>query len=464
MTEQNLFIPYRNLRLHIRREDSFSQRSWLRKTVPIPVLTLLVLCLPDIAIAAQVNKPKAPPGPFEPAGCFDRICGEVRKQFWDPNFNGVNWDEAEKRYRPRALAAMDHEGFAVVVNEMLAELRTSHTCYLTKWDQDYYGLQAAMINQNLAALSLSDPSELERQSSGYYSSGSKPHRVGIGVVTKLIEGHHYVDWIVVKSPALKAGVLLGDRLLEVDGEPFHPIRSFEGKADRQVELVLQRGPDDSTRRTIKLTPVDMEERELFDEDSFLQTRIIEHEGHRFAYMPPYWLSGWRMRRTLGKAFDLACESEGLIIDLRHGFGGTPQREYLDPFLRTELQGTTIESVARGKKHSSAAVFGGPIIVLTSERTRSGKELLAYYFKKTGRATLLGERTGGYFSAGRPIRVCEDSLLYLCVAMMTVDGKPLEGVGVEPDIKVPFDIRFAAGKDLQLERAKEELTKRAHGSP
>jgi carboxyl-terminal processing protease len=44
-------------------------------------------------------------------------------------------------------------------------------------------------------------------------------------------------------------------------------------------------------------------------------------------------------------------------------------------------------------------------------------------------------------------------------MMTVDGKPLEGVGVEPDIKVPFDIRFAAGTDIQLERAKEELAKR-----
>jgi carboxyl-terminal processing protease len=134
-------------------------------------------------------------------------------------------------------------------------------------------------------------------------------------------------------------------------------------------------------------------------------------------------------------------------------------EYIDPFLRTGLQGTTVESVHRAKKSSSLIAFNGPIIVLTDARTRSGKELLAYYFKKTGRATLLGERTGGYFSGGRMIRICEGSLLYVCVAMMTVDGKPLEGVGVEPDIKVPFDIRFAAGRDLQLERAQEELTNR-----
>jgi len=35
---------------------------------------------------------------------------------------------------------------------------------------------------------------------------------------------------------------------------------------------------------------------------------------------------------------------------------------------------------------------------------------------------------------------------------------LEGVGVEPDIDVPFDIRFAGGKDIQLERAKDEMVR------
>jgi len=40
--------------------------------------------------------------------------------------------------------------------------------------------------------------------------------------------------------------------------------------------------------------------------------------------------------------------------------------------------------------------------------------------------------------------------------MLIDGKRLEGVGVGPDVEVPFDIRFAAGKDIQLERAKNEI--------
>jgi carboxyl-terminal processing protease len=42
--------------------------------------------------------------------------------------------------------------------------------------------------------------------------------------------------------------------------------------------------------------------------------------------------------------------------------------------------------------------------------------------------------------------------------MLIDGKRLEGVGVKPDIEVPFDIRFTAGKDIQLERAKDEIVR------
>ena len=56
------------------------------------------------------------------------------------------------------------------------------------------------------------------------------------------------------------------------------------------------------------------------------------------------------------------------------------------------------------------------------------------------------------------RISQDSILYYSVYMKVVDGKRLEGIGVEPDIKVPFDICFAAGKDIQLERVKDEMVK------
>jgi carboxyl-terminal processing protease len=419
---------------------------------------VVALSVPHVLAAESGVAQTDLPGPFERQECFDKVWRSVREQFWDPNFNGVDWEEAGRRYKPEALAAPDHEAFGAVVNRMLAELRTSHTCYLTKWDPDYYTLQVALISQMLASYCTSDPADFEKYAPGRYSSQGRPHRTGIGVVTKRIEGRHYVSRVLRWSPAEKAGVLAGDLLIEVDGEPFHPIRSFEGRADREVELVLRRGPSDSTRRAVRLTPIDREEKELFEADSQDRTGFITHEGRRFVYVPLWWLSGWQMRDVFDRACDLAGESQGMIIDLRYGFGGSPAIEYIDPFLRSGLQGIADESVLRDRKISSKVVFSGPVIVLINGDSRSGKELLAWYFKKTGRGTLLGERTAGSVTGGRLIRICDESVLYCCVSMITIDGKRLEGVGVEPDIQVPFDIRFAAGGDPQLDRAKAELVR------
>lgn len=62
----------------------------------------------------------------------------------------------------------------------------------------------------------------------------------------------------------------------------------------------------------------------------------------------------------------------------------------------------------------------------------------------------------YVTGGRKREISSDSFLYYGAFNMLIDGKRLEGVGVEPDIEVPFDIRFTAGKDIQLQRAKDEI--------
>lgn len=88
---------------------------------------------------ASQSKPKetVDSHPFDAAHCFDEVRSTIKEGFWDPHFQGVDWHAAKSRYRPRALAAHDHEAFAAVVNQMLAELRTSHTHYYTRWDPDY---------------------------------------------------------------------------------------------------------------------------------------------------------------------------------------------------------------------------------------------------------------------------------------------------------------------------------------
>jgi carboxyl-terminal processing protease len=101
-------------------------------------------------------------------------------------------------------------------------------------------------------------------------------------------------------------------------------------------------------------------------------------------------------------------------------------------------------------------------LLINGGTRSGKETVAYGVKAHGLAKLVGERTGGAVVFGQPFCLKDGSLLYLAVTDARVDGVRLEGHGVEPDVPVPFDIRYAAGVDPQRERALEVLATAAGG--
>ena len=60
--------------------------------------------------------------------------------------------------------------------------------------------------------------------------------------------------------------------------------------------------------------------------------------------------------------------------------------------------------------------------------------------------------------GRGYLLPDDSLMILAVADVTVDGGRLEGVGVEPDIAVPFDFRYAGGADPQRDAAFQEMAR------
>jgi carboxyl-terminal processing protease len=394
---------------------------------------------------------------FNPAECFDKIWGIIKDEFWDKNYNGLDWEDARKRYRPKALAAEDHESFAVVVNQMLGELKTSHTRYFTRWEPEYYTIQAVFVSGSLAVFATSDTSVVEEHWPGVFSSQANPHRVGIGVGTRKIDDRHYVTVVLSTSPAEKAGIVLGDWLVKVDGQPFHPIRSFEGRADKEVEMTFQRGSSVSTRRLIKITPIDSRERELLEGDSHASVKLIEYGGHQFTYFHLWWLNGWSMDKVLKKGIALR-KSEGMIIDIRDGFGGMLGFEYIAPFLQYGLGKITLEAIWQGRTMKVPVGFNKPVVVLINGGSRSGKELLAYYFKKTGRGLLVGERTAGFVSGGRWKRISKDSMLYFCENMLFIDGERLEGVGVEPDIEVPFDIRFAAGKDIQLQQAKDEMVR------
>src|SRR5439155_23508982 len=109
--------------------------------------------------------------------------------------------------------------------------------------------------------------------------------------------------------------------------------------------------------------------------------------------------------------------DGLVLDLRSRWGGTPADAG-----ETFLGGTADMYVVQrdGKIQYVNERFRKPVVAIIDNGTRSGMEILAYSLKKNG-VPLIGAETAGDVLAATGFLLPDDSLLELAVEDVTVDG-------------------------------------------
>lgn len=178
----------------------------------------------------------------------------------------------------------------------------------------------------------------------------------------------------------------------------------------------------------------------------VESRLIDTEIGYFKInnFPP--LEFPETKVVIDKAMGDIKEAGSLIIDLRENTGGEPatvafvasyffdQRQLINQvYQRSTNELTSFYSEPKEQG------FGGkkPIYVLTSERTFSGGEELAYDLQSAKRATVVGQVTAG---GAHPIRTfVVDDHLYLGIpkakAINPDTHKNWEGTGVIPDREI-----------------------------
>ena len=242
---------------------------------------------------------------------------------------------------------------------------------------------------------------------------------------------------------------MGDRVMSVDGEPFHPIRSFAGRAGQPVRISVERRPGGTLDLTA--TPVLLDGRSMFEDAMRASARVIEHDGARIGYIRPWSYAGQAYQDILmGELlYGSLADADALVLDIRGGWGGASP-VYLNFFTDRVMGFTSIRRDGTAVRFSSG--WAKPVVLLVDDGSRSGKELLAHGFRTLGIGPIVGETTAGAVVSGMLNALSDGSLLYVAVADATVGGERLEGRGVAPDIEVPFDPAYAAGADPQLDRA------------
>jgi carboxyl-terminal processing protease len=372
---------------------------------------------------------------------FDEVWRTVNEKFYDPNFNGVDWPAMRDTYRSRVAQTESPEQAAVVINQMLAELNTSHTRFYTPEEPAYYQLLGVFLPRS---------TELQEQLTAFLPDGKSVYS-DIGIFTQRLNNQVFIKALLDESPAATSGLQVGDELLSVDGQPFHPIRSFVDKADQPVTVTIRRSPN-SNPEDITVTPKRFDATTMFLEAQTASTQVIEQDGKSIGYVHIWSYAGDQYHEQLQRDLlygDLK-DADALVLDLREGWGGA-STNYLNLYNQRNLSLTSIPR--NGVRYTSGSAWTKPVVLLVNEGSRSGKEILAYGFQQLQIGPVVGSKTAGAVVAGSPFLMQDGSLLYVAVTDVYLDNDfRLEGVGVTPDVEVPFALEYAQGADPQKEQA------------
>ena len=405
-------------------------RGWLAGILVASLVLLGWLIIPVISQAAAPQ-----------VKTFEQAWKTVNDNFFDPKFNGVDWKALREKYAAQAAQAQSADDLAVVVNAMLAELKTSHTRFYTPNETAYYQLLGIFQPRSRELKNL--PKEIFPKNKLEYS--------GIGIFTKEIANKTFVSGVLEGSPAAQAGLQMGDELLSADDRPFHPVRSFADKVGQKVVLQVQRSVSNAPQ-DIAVTPKLLDPLTMFLDAQRASTRILQQDGKKIGYVHLWSYAGDQYQEQLEEdlIYGKLREADGLVLDLRDGWGGAP----LTALNIYTARGPSLTSIPRsGDRNLIKAQWNKPVVMIVNEGSRSAKEILAYGFQQYKIGTVVGAKTPGAVVAGRAFLMQDGNLLYVAVADVYLDGNQrLEGKGVTPDIEVPMTIEYAQGNDPQKETA------------
>lgn len=350
-------------------------------------------------------------------------------------------------FSPAALAG--EQGPTVTWSPLLTEVRELIEKNYAG-EVDPYSLEQGAIRGMIQALGDPYSDYLSPQEVEAFHQVLEGEYTGVGMVVAEDNGVFTIQAVLPSSPAARQGIRPGGVLLRVDGKPLKGL-SVEG-----VILLLRGEP--GTRVTVEIAwPWDSQPR------SFTLVREVIRQPMAEAAILEGGVGYLALRSFTSQTPEEvalcleALERRGvrkLVLDLRGNSGGYLEAavEVTSLFL---LEGTPVAQVV--DKHGWVEVLRSegpgidwPVVVLVDGETASAAELLAGALQDTGAALLVGTRTFGKGSIQSLWPLRDGGALKLTTAYyLTPAGRPIDGVGLEPDIAV-YD------PEEQLNRAVELL--------
>jgi len=282
---------------------------------------------------------------------------------------------------------------------------------------------------------------------------------GVGMEIGIKDGQLWVVAPLANTPAERAGLRAGDKILQVDGKSTEGITIDEAinwiRGPKGTEVVLTIYRDEwGEARDIKLI------RDVIDVPAFK----LELRDDKIAYLKIYQFSekaGYEFPEIALQI--LNSDAQKIILDLRDNPGGYLEvaQEIASWFLE-KGQVVAIEDFGGRQEQKfylardNARLVAYPVVILINKGSASGAEILAGALRDNRGIKLIGEKSFGKGSVQELVSLKNNSFLKITVAnWLTPKGELITNKGLEPDIKVEMTTAdYEAGRDPQLEKAIE----------
>ncbi|HEY8946355.1 MAG TPA: S41 family peptidase [Polyangiaceae bacterium] len=278
---------------------------------------------------------------------------------------------------------------------------------------------------------------------------------GVGVEVDFLD-----EWVTViapieGSPAERAGVRPGDRILAIDHVPVRGkspadlVRRMRGPSGTKVLLTVRRTGNEKylyftlTREIIDVASV--ASRLLARNIGYLRIKAFQVGTHT------------ELLKHLGALRRSAKgELHGTILDLRNNPGGLVDEatQVADEFLTRGILFTTrrrdriVDSVSA---LPGGALRTGPVVVLVNEYTASSAELVSGALQDHRRASIVGAPTFGKGSVQSIVDLPDGAGLRLTtLRYYTPSGRAIQAQGVKPDVLIATGGEFGVVREKNLE--------------
>lgn len=284
------------------------------------------------------------------------------------------------------------------VDGLLHELRDPHTVFL-------------------------DPRRL-----GRLDESTSGHYAGVGIQMDVRDSGVTVVGTLPGSPAEEVGLLIGDRIMAIEGKPTiglttdEALKSLRGAAGTAVHLSVarpgleERMPFTLTRREIEVNPV--------------QHAVVVGDGVGYVNLTVFSTAAANDLRTAIDSLR-AAGAHSLVLDLRGDPGGLLGQgiDVADLFLdaRQPIVATKGRDASETRSFEDRAPQRWPdmpIVVLTDSSSASASEIVAGALQDHDRAVIVGTATYGKGSAQRVFRIDHSALKITTALWYTPSGRSI----------------------------------------